>query len=205
MYNFAVSSTYALQTIESIGAKAIIMAEKDKCPYINYYMTGLRNTISENLKYLSVDDGFIYDADKVIQTLKAYPQELVIINYEIDSCVKIDDIEERLRKIDVIIGKVAEFTLANNYGLFISSLYGIEREMYNNKHELHKVNFSIRVPVIAYDKGLPGGSYSLSEGTTNDLLNALVHNINGSYGNSGIIKKKSSFFSFLYKKPKGDK
>ena len=205
MYNFAVSSTYALQAIESIGAKAIIMAEKDKCPYINYYMTGLRNTISENLKYLSVDDGFIYDADKVIQTLKAYPQELVIINYEIDSCVKIDDIEERLRKIDVIIGKVAEFTLANNYGLFISSLYGIEREMYNNKHELHKVNFSIRVPVIAYDKGLPGGSYSLSEGTTNDLLNALVHNINGSYGNSGIIKKKSSFFSFLYKKPKGDK
>ena len=205
MYNFAVSSTYALQAIESIGAKAIIMAEKDKCPYINYYMTGLRNTISENLKYLSVDDGFIYDADKVIQTLKAYPQELVIINYEIDSCVKIDDIEERLRKIDVIIGKVAEFTLANNYGLFISSLYGIEREMYNNKHELHKVNFSIRVPVIVYDKGLPGGSYSLSEGTTNDLLNALVHNINGSYGNSGIIKKKSSFFSFLYKKPKGDK
>ena len=77
--------------------------------------------------------------------------------------------------------------------------------MYNNKHELHKVNFSIRVPVIVYDKGLPGGSYSLSEGTTNDLLNALVHNINGSYGNSGIIKKKSSFFSFLYKKPKGDK
>ena len=52
-----------------------------------YYITGLRNTISENLKYLSVDDGFIYDADKVIQTLKAYPQELVIINYEIDSCV----------------------------------------------------------------------------------------------------------------------
>lgn len=202
MYNFAVSSTYALGALESIGAKALIMADKDKCPYINYYMTGLRNTISDSLKYLSIEDGFIYDADKLLQTIKAYPQEFIIVNYDIDSCQKIDDIEDRLRQIDVVIGKVSEFVIPNNYGLFISSLYGIEREMYNNKHELHKVNFSVRVPVIAYDKGLPGGKYTLSEGTTNDLFNAIIHNINGKYSNSGIIKRKSNLLSFLYKKPK---
>ncbi len=205
MFNFAVSSTYALKSLESIGAKAIVLAEKDKCPYINYYMTGLRNTVSENLKYLSVDDGFIYDPDKVIATIKAYPQELIIINYEIETCKNVGEIEDRLKSIDAIIGKVSEYTLANNYGFFLSSLYGIEKEMYNNKNELCKVNFSVRVPVVVYDKGLPGGSYSLNEGTTYDLFNAIIHNINPVFENSGIIKKKSGIMSIFFKKSKGDK
>ena len=205
MFNFAVSSTYALKSLESIGAKALILAEKDKCPYINYYMTGLRNTVSDSIKYLSVDDGFIYDPDKLVQTLKAYPQEMIIINYEIETCKNVDEIEERLKKIDAVIGKVAEFTLQNNYGLFISSLYGIEKEMYNIKHELCKVNFSIRVPVVAYDKGLPGGTYKIDEGTTYDLLNAMIHNINPAFENTGIIKRKSNILSIFFKKPKGDK
>ena len=200
MFNFAVSSTYALKSIESVGAKALVLAEKDKCAYINYYMTGLRNTVSDSLKYLAVDDGFIYDADKLIQTLKAYPQEIIIINYEIETCKNVDEIEDRLKKIDTVIGKVSEFTLANNYGFFISSLYGIEKEMYNSKHELCKINFSVRVPVVAYDKGLPGGTYRIDEGTTYDLFNALVHNTNPNFKNSGIIKRKSGMFSIFRKK-----
>ena len=77
--------------------------------------------------------------------------------------------------------------------------------MYNIKHELCKVNFSIRVPVVAYDKGLPGGTYKIEEGTTYELLNAMIHNINPAFENTGIIKRKSNILSIFFKKPKGDK
>ena len=54
-------------------------------------------------------------------------------------------------------------------------------------------------------RGLPGGTYRIDEGTTYDLLNAMIHNINPSFENTGIIKRKSSIMSIFFKKPKGDK
>ncbi|UKI57195.1 MAG: hypothetical protein L6V81_07400 [Clostridium sp.] len=50
MYNYAVSSTYALNALKTIGAKCLVIDLKDKCPYINYYLTGLRNNVDESLK-----------------------------------------------------------------------------------------------------------------------------------------------------------
>lgn len=203
MYNFAVSSTYALNSLKSIGAKALIMDEKDKCSQINYYMTGLRNTVDPDLKYVSTDDGFIYEPDRLIETIKQYPQELIIINYEIDTCKKVEEIEDRLRKIDAVIGKLDEYVNQNNsMCLMISSLYGIEKELFNEKHQLCRINFSVRVPILVDDKEYSKSGYSLAEGSTYDLSQTIFKNINIGYNCNSLIRKKSNLLSFLYKKPK---
>ena len=41
MYNYAVASSYTLNSLKSINAKCLVFDLKDKCPFINYYLTGL--------------------------------------------------------------------------------------------------------------------------------------------------------------------
>ena len=205
MYNYAVASNYMLDSLKSIGAKCLVMDKKDHCAYINYYLTGLRNNVDEALKYYPTDDDFIYDKDKLLEVIKSYDKEMYIINYEIDSCKSVDEMSERLKKIDVIIGALDNYVRENNAALFITSLYGVEKELYNSRQELCKINFSGRSPLIIDDKEINGAAYSVDESGLYELCNAIIWNINRKYKNSGLLKKKSSLLSFLYKKPKSDK
>lgn len=202
MYNYAVSSTYALNSLKSIGAKCLVIDMKDKCSYINYYLTGLRNTIDPSITYMASDNGFIYEPSLILQVINSSNCELIIINYELDSCKLVDDIKSRLSKIDIVIGELDKLVSENKISLFISSLYGIEREMYNSKHEICKVNFSVRVPIVVDDYYMSKTSYTLNEGSVYDLANSIYKNINSKYNIDGLIKKKSNLLSFLYKKPK---
>ncbi|NLC48546.1 MAG: hypothetical protein GX758_04225 [Tenericutes bacterium] len=205
MYNFAVSSSYALNSLKTINAKCVILDEREKCSYINYYMTGLRNLVDPSLRYIATDGGVLYDTDKVVEIVKSCSEELIIINYEIDSCKNIEEIEKRLNLIDDLIGKIETFTNENNYGFFISSLYGIEKNLYNQKNELSKVNFSARVPFIVSDRNLPKANNTISEGTVYDMANTIYSNISSSFKGSSLVKKKSSLLSILYKKKKEEK
>lgn len=205
LYNYGVSSTYALGSLKSINAKCLVMDKKDRLGYINYYMTGLRNNMDPDLKYMPTDNDFIYNADVLINTISSAPQELIIVNYDITDCKTLEEIKDKLAKIDVVIGKVYEYAMANDGGLFITSLYGMEKDVLNSRHEVCKVNFSARVPVVIVDKLLSKVNYTFIESTLYDLSNTIFWNLNKSFKNSGIIKKKSSLMSIFYKKPKGGK
>ncbi len=205
MYNFAVSSNYTLDTLKQINATCIVFDKKDNCSYINYYLTGLRNTVDDSLKYIPTDDGFIYNPEQLLNVIKTYDKSLYIINYEIDSCKTLEEIKERLKQIDNIIGVLDKYIRDNNMGLFITSLYGIEKMMYNAKSELIKINFSGRSPLIIDDNNIGLTTHTVLEGTLYDLSNTIYSNINPEYKVPGIIKKKSSLLSIFYKKPKEEK
>lgn len=202
MYSYAVSSTYFLDSLKKANINCLVLDKKERCSYINYYLTGLRNSIDDNLKFLATDDGINYDEIRLIEALNKYNKNLVIINYEIESSKTIEELKDNLSKIDKIIGVLFKYTTDNNQGFFISSLYGFEREMYNAKGELLKINFYSKVPLIIYDKDIDLNKFSISEGSLFDLSNTLVWNCNKDYPNSGIIKKKSSLLSIFYKKTK---
>ena len=205
MYNYAVASSYMLASLKSINAKCLVMDKKDNCAYINYYLTGLRNNVDDALKYYPTDDGFNYDPNKVIEIINSYDKELYIINYEIDSCKSVDEMSEKLKKIDAVIGALDRFIREKNYALFVTSFYGVEKDLYNSKQELCKINFSGRSPLIIDDNEISGANYTVDEGGLYDLCNSIIWNINKSYKLPGILRKRTSLLSFLYKKPKEDK
>lgn len=200
MYNFAVSSNYTLQTLKEINARCVVFDMKNKCAYINYLLTGLRNDIDENLKYQPVDDGILYDKDKLIEKIKSLDKELYILNYEIETCKNVTEMINRLKLIDNVIGGLDSLVKENNYTLVISSFYGIQKELYNDKQELCKINFYSKVPVVLDDNELVSPTYSMDDGSLNDLSKMLYHIINKEYKETGLLKKKSNIFSFLYKK-----
>lgn len=90
MYNYAVSSTYLLDSMNKINAKTIVFDKKENTGYINYYLTGLRSKIDNNLQYYFTDDNILYDASRLIPYLASLENELIILNYEIDSCKTIE-------------------------------------------------------------------------------------------------------------------
>ena len=202
MYNYAVSANYTLDTLKQINATCLILDKSDKCSYINYYLTGLRNTVDDSLKYISTDNDFIYDANQLLNVIKTYDRHLYIINYEIDGCKNYEEMVERLRKIDVVIGQVDNYCRENDIGLFISSLYGLEKLMYNSKQELLKINFYGKVPLVIDDSQISLSTHNIVEGSLFDLANSIFTNINNQYKVPGLIKKKSSLLSIFYKKPK---
>ncbi len=199
MYSYGVSSTYLLNSLKKINAKCLVMDKKDRCGNINYYLTGLRNTFDNDLKYMPTDNNYIYDINSLINVLNNSPQELIIINYELSDCKTVEEIIGRLYKIDTIIGALYEYTKNNNYGFVISSLYGMEKELYNSKHILCKVNFSVRVPVVIVDNYISKSNYTIKEGTIYDLSNTILYNITAMHKNSGLLKKKSALSKMFFK------
>ncbi len=199
LYDYAVSSTYTLNSLKSIGAKCMVMAKKDYCININNYLTGLRNIFDNDLKYMPTDNGFIYDGPTLLNVISSLKEELVIVNFEIDDCKTVEEIKDRLYRIDSVIGTIYGYTSQNNMGLFISSLYGLERQMYNVKHELCKINFSTRVPVVVADASITKKNYIITEGNVYDLANSVYKNINSQYKIEGIVQKKKGLLSIFKK------
>ncbi len=203
MYNYAIASNCFMNSIKSINAKALVLDKKENCSYINYFLTGLRNTIDDSIKYSPIENSFFDNPESIIETIKKYDYDLYILNYDISYCNKLEELKNSLSKIDGVIGKLNKYCTDNKYGLFISSLYGIEKYVYNEKLEKCKINFSGRAPVFISDSDINLSKYSQVEpGSLYDLSNTILWNINKEYNTPGLLKKKSALLSFLYKKPK---
>ena len=203
MYNYAIASNCFSESLKSINAKALVLDKKENCTYINYFLTGLRNAVDEHIKYLSIEDSFFDNTNGILETFKNYDNDLYIINYDISKSNTLEELKAKLKKIDDIIGILIKHCEENNWGLFISSLYGIEKEMLNAKLEKVKINFSGRAPVIMFDKDISFSKYSMVEpGSLYALSNTILWNVNKEFNKPGLIKKKSALLSFLYKKPK---
>ena len=71
--------------------------------------------------------------------------------------------------------------------------------MYNEKHEVCKINFAVRAPIVVADLSITKNSYTLSEGTVYDLANSIYKNINGNYKIEGIVKRKKGILSIFKK------
>lgn len=200
MYNYALSSDNFLSSLKKINARCLILEDKDRCSLINYYLMGLRNEVDEHLKFIPVDDTILFDESRLMNVFTKFDKELYIISYDIDSCKTVEELKNRLRNIDVFVEKINNYCKANNMGFFLSSMYGLETEMYNQKSELCKINFNSKVPLIIDDDAINLNDYSINVGKLYDLSNTLLFNINNDYDNSGLLKKKSKLFSIFTKK-----
>ena len=203
IYNFVVSSNSFLKTLKSLNLKCLVIDQKENCPYINYYLTGLKDTVDPDLKYLPATDDFLYDGEKLLEKINSFDANLYIINFEIKSTNTLEDLRARLKKIDNVIGVFDNYCERNNCGLFITSLYGVEKDVLNEKLMKCNINFSGRAPVVIKDKEIDRKSYSIVDtASLFDLSNTLLWNSNKEYDNSGLLKKKASLFSIFHKKPK---
>ena len=61
--------------------------------------------------------------------------------------------------------------------MYITSGYGINEALYNNKEELVNINFSKKVPFVIVDNEISKDNYSLSNGALSDLSTTIINSL----------------------------
>lgn len=183
-----------INSLKKIDAKALVVSDSKRITNINYYLTGLQPINPDNISYVRTDNGFLEN----INNLKAVIEDnfdLIIIEYNVGDCTTIPELKESLSKLDGLLKDTAEYCIAKEYSLFISSLYGMKKEMPLDNFTKYLVNFSSKVPFIVIDPVFTKDNFRIDIGDVNNLAHTVYTNINNNYsGGNVLIKKKGLKF-----------
>ena len=206
-FNYEAVKTSLYDSLNSNGIKHLLIAEKDKIPYLNYYFNGCKNT--QGTQILSIDSVQTSDYDsnmastyqlitnKLIEAINSDFYDFIVVDYSIVDGNKqrtTENIKASLSSVDKCLAQIYNLVIGKNGILYISSCYGINEVLYNHKEELVNVNFSKKVPFVVVDNQLPSSSYSLNSGNLCDLgatvLNCLEVPLMSDMNGKGLIIHK---------------
>ena len=180
--------------------KALIVTKNENISYINFLANGLNYVKNPNIDFVIADDNNLSNPTYVANLIDGTNYNLIIFDYHMDVSKTINDLKEQLEHIDVVLGNVAN-TCTNKHSLFITSLYGIKKELpladYNS--EMVTIDYEMQIPIFFYDYTYPRSKYTLAPGETNDILNTALKCLYNYPDLYSLIRTKGLFGS-LFKK-----
>lgn len=195
--NYEIASNSLASNMKGLGFKTLVLTESKHVNVLNYYFNGLTNINNPDISYLSIDNS-MYDVDSLVNIINTYPQELMIFNYDITNVENIEELQDKLKKVDNVIGGIYNNTEKNSYSVVISSLYGMEKTMPNSKGEICRVIYS-KVPLIYVDSFINKKNYVIEEGDVNGLLRVCYKTIDKKYPGQSLIMKKNFLYRLIFK------
>ena len=181
-FNYEPVKTSFYGCLNNGGIKHLLIAEKDKIPYLNYYFNGCNNMQATQVLGIDKVQNGDYDTNmsnthqlitsKLIEAINSDFYDLIIVDYSIvdgNKPRKTDNIKNSLSSLDKCLSEIYNQVISRNGILYITSSYGINEALYNHKDELVNVNFSKKVPFVVVDNELSPSSYSLIGGNLSDI------------------------------------
>ena len=157
------------------NTKALIITQNENINYINFLANGLNYIKNPNIDFMVLDTNYLSNPTNVTNILDNTNYSLIIFDFHMDVSKTINHLKEQLEKIDVVLGNIAN-TCVNKYSLFITSLYGIKKELpladYNS--EMVTLDYEMQIPIFFFDYTYPRSKYGLFPGETNDILNTAM-------------------------------
>lgn len=209
-FNYDAVKTSFYGCLNNRGVKHLLVASKDKIPYLNYYFNGCNNMQATQVSIIDSNSTGDYNTDmsniyqsttnKVLQAIDSNIYDLIIADYSVVSSSKginTDNIKSSMNNIDKCLSTIYNKVIGMNGILYITSSYGINEVLYNHKDELVNINFSKKVPFIVVDNELSKDLYGLIGGNLCDIsctvLNTLgVPLMDGMTGRNLILKRSIS-------------
>lgn len=200
MFAYPKSGISMANYLTKINAKALILANSTYIKAINYYCCGLQNIVSPQISFSKTDNDLLLNQENIKAIIRDSEYELIIINFQIDDIKNVAELNNKLSKLDGILGYIHDFCVENKISLFISSLYGIQREIPVDNFTKAFVNFAGKVPFIVIDPVFNKTNFILGLGDIYNLAHTVYTNINNKYdGGEVLIKKKSPLLKMLKK------
>lgn len=185
--------------IEKHNIKLLVLTDKSKINDINFYLNGMKKVLSKNITY-AINDISLFDTkEKVIDLISSPNYDGFILDYNIGTLNKLDEIKNTLSKIDAIIKPISDASREKDYTFIISSVYGMYKEVLDGVVP-KVVNFAGKVPVIYQNNEYNRQEYTLSGGDTYGLGLTYLTNICDDVKSNKIVKKLSSIDKMLSKK-----
>ena len=155
--------------------KALIITKNENINYVNFLVNGLNHIKSPNIDFVVLDDNNLSNPTYVANLIDGTNYNLIIFDYHMDVSKTINALKEQLEIIDKELGNVVN-TCVNKHSLFITSLYGIKKEMplaeYND--EVVTIDYEMQIPIFFFDYTYPRSKYTIAPGETNDILNTAI-------------------------------
>lgn len=200
MFAYPSSGISAASSLNKIGAKALVLANEKNMPLINYYCQGLQNIATENIMFSKINESLFLDDNYMKAIVNDTEFDLTIINYQVDDAKDVAQLNHNLATLDKILGNLHDFCLEKKYSLFISSLYGIKKELPIDNFIKASINFSTKVPVIIVDSVFNKVGFRIDLGNIYNLSQTVYTNMNTKYeGGAVIIKKKNPLLKLIKK------
>ena len=184
--------------LEKTGKKALIISDEKNLSLINFLANGLSYTNNPNIQFMKNDIGYLSSVDTIRNLLDTSDFDLFIFDFHMDVSKTINDLKNQLFQIDVVLGNVASIC-ANKYSLFITSLYGLKKELplaeYNS--EMVMIDYELQIPIFFFDYTYPRSKYTLFPGETHDILCSALHCICGDGCKIDTLVKPKGVVNYL--------
>lgn len=181
-----------MNSLNKINGKTLVVSDSNRINKINYYLTGLQQIIPENISYVKSDNGFIDN----VNNLKALIEDdfdLIIFDYSVDGVNTIPELKDNLSKLDGLLKTTVDYCTEKEYSLFISSLYGMKKEMPMDNFSKYLVDFASKVPFIVVDPVFKKDNFRIDIGDINNLAHTVLTNVNNTYSGGAVLIKRKGF------------
>ena len=200
MFAYPKSGISTINSLNKIDTKAVVLTTKKYLKMINYYLCGLEDISSDRLAYGNIEGDILLNQDYIKSIIDNPDYNLIIIDYHIDDALNISELNNKLSRLDGILAYIHDYVKEKEYSLFISSLYGMKKELPLDNFAKVLVDFSSKVPFIVIDPIFNKVNFRLDYGDTYNLAHTIYTNINKDYDINEVLIKKKGFISKLLKK-----
>ena len=161
--------------LNKANLKALIITQNENINYINFLANGLNYVKNPRIDFMLFDTNYLSNPANITNIIDNTNYNLIIFDYHMDVSKTINHLKEQLEKVDVVVGNIAN-TCVNKHSLFITSLYGLKKELpladYNS--EMVTLDYEMQIPIFFFDYTYPRSKYGLFPGETNDILNTAL-------------------------------
>lgn len=200
MFAYPKSGISMVNYLEKINAKALVLADSSSMRVINYYCCGLQSVVSPRISFAKTDNDLLLNQDNIKAIIRDSDYDLIMIDFRIDDAKNVDELNKKLSKLDGILGYIYDFCVENKISLFISSLYGMQKEIPVDNFTRAFINFAGKVPFVVIDPVFNKANFSLGLGDIHTLADTVYTNINSKHnGGDVLIKRKNPLLKMLKK------
>ena len=200
MFAYPKSGISMVNYLEKINAKALVLADSSSMRVINYYCCGLQSVVSPRISFAKTDNDLLLNQENIKAIIRDSDYDLIMIDFRIDDVKNVDELNKKLSKLDGILRYIHDFCVENKISLFISSLYGMQKEIPVDNFTRAFINFAGKVPFIVIDPVFNKANFSLGLGDIHTLADTVYTNINSKHnGGDVLIKRKNPLLKMLKK------
>ncbi len=155
--------------------KALIITAEPNISLVNFLANGLEYVNNPNIQFMKLDYNYLSVPENITNIIDSSFYDLIIFDYHMDVSRTINDLKAQLETIDVVLGYVVN-TCVNKHSLFITSLYGIKKEIplasYNS--ETVTIDYQMEIPIFFFDYSYPRSKYVLFPGEPYQVLTTAI-------------------------------
>lgn len=155
--------------------KALIITKEENFQYLNFLANGLNYVTNSDIQFMRLDHDYLNNKINISKLIDDSVFDLIIFDYHMDVSKTVNHLKAQLEQIDNVLGMVGEIC-ENKHSLFISSLYGIKKELPLADYNMEKViiDYEMQIPIFFYDYSYPRSKYTLVPGDTNAILKSCI-------------------------------